>query len=676
MITTFAYITLALAFLLSVYGLIAVVWGLVNKSSPWIESARLALLLIFPLVSISLVILIILLLNNRFDVTYVYSVTSRDMPAYLKITALWGGQSGSLLFWSWLLAGFSTFFGFRKNWRKDKDLMTWGMLVVFVCLVFFLLLNVFFEVPFERFWHLAQGGQVISVLQPPGAFSLSPRDGQGLNPLLRHPGMIWHPPALYLGFVGFIIPFALAIGTLATGRKDQRWIDIARPWTVIAWVFLSLGLVLGMRWAYDVLGWGGYWGWDPVEIAALMPWLTVTAFLHTALLQQKRNQFRRLNMILIILSFGLIIFGTFITRSGVISSVHAFTDSKVGQPMFFFMGVMVMGALGLLFYRWGSYGGVQEIEFKFSREVLTLFTTLILLSILLVCFLGVIYPVVSELLTDNQVTVGPAWYERIVGPLFVLLLLLMGVCPLAAWGGSVIKKLGLGIWWLIGASLLVPLLAWLVGNIQDLVALVTLWFVGLGILILLAEYIRDVRVHQDRGTTNGFSAFWSPLVRKHRRYGALMVHLGVILMSIGIIGLEGLQQETQVKLAVGESASLSGYQFTFDGLENYNREDGVNISEANLSVSRDGQGIAELAPQRQIYFNMGLAITQPSVKSNLAKDIYAILVESSAGNQDQGTFRLYVTPLVNWLWIGVGVLTVGAMVAILPKSRKRGEDLS
>jgi len=676
MVTTFAYVTLALAFLLSVYGLFAVVWGHFNQSNPWLESARLALLIIFPLVSISVVILVVLLLNDRFDVTYVYSVTSREMPAYLKLTALWGGQSGSLLFWSWLLAGFSTFFGFRKNWRKEKGLMTWGMLVIFISLAFFLSLNVFFEVPFERFWHLAEGGQVISVLQPPGAFALSPQDGQGLNPLLRHPGMIWHPPALYLGFVGFIIPFALAMGTLATGRKDQRWIDIARPWTVIAWVFLSLGLVLGMRWAYDVLGWGGYWGWDPVEVAALMPWLTVTAFLHTALLQKKHHSFHRLNMVLIILSFGLIIFGTFITRSGVLSSVHSFADSKVGQPMFFFMGVVVLGALGLLFYRWGSYGGLQEIDFKFSREVLTLFTTVTLLSILLVCFLGVIYPVVSELLTDNQITVGPAWYERILGPLFVLLLLLMGVCPLAGWGGSIIKKLGVGIWWLVGISLLVPLLAWLLGNIKELYALVTLWFVGLGILVVLAEVVRDVQTQQKRQKTKDFSAFWKPLARKHRRYGALMVHLGVILMSIGILGLEGFQQETQVKLALGEEASLNGYQFTFDGLENYNRDDGVNISEATLFVSRNGQDIAELTPQRQIYFNMGLAITQPSVKSSLAKDIYAILVEFTPGTQDQATFRLYVTPLVNWLWIGVGVLTVGAMVAILPKSRKQQEVLS
>ncbi len=676
MLTTFAYLTLALAFLLSVYGLVAVIWGLYSKLAPWLESARLALLLIFPLVSISLVILIVLLLNDRFDVVYVYSVTSRNMPAYLKFTALWGGQSGSLLFWSWLLAGFSSFFAFRKNWRKAKDLMAWAMLVAFICLFFFLLLSVFFEVPFERFWHLLEGGQVISVIQPPGAFALSPRDGQGLNPLLRHPGMIWHPPALYLGFVGFIIPFALAIGTLATGRKDQRWIEIARPWTLIAWVFLSLGLVLGMRWAYDVLGWGGYWGWDPVEIAALMPWLSGTAFLHTALLQQKRNQFRRLNMILIILSFGLIIFGTFITRSGVLSSVHSFADSNVGQPMFFFIVLIVLGSLGLLFYRWGDYGGAQEIEFKFSREVMTIFTTLILLSILLVCFLGVIYPVISELLTGNLVTVGPAWYERILGPLFVLLLFLMGICPLAIWGGNLVKQLGKSLWFLIGASLLVPLVAWLLGDINDLYALITLWFVGLGILVMLAEFVRDVRAQKKRSGAYEITAFWAPLVRKNRRYGALLVHLGIILMSIGIVGLEGLQQETQVTLDVGDSVALSGYQFTFNDLENYNRQDGVNVSEANLSVSKGGQAVSELNPQRHIYFDMGLAITQPSVKSNLALDIYAILVEFTSGTQNQATFRLYVTPLVNWLWIGVGVLTVGTIVAVLPQTRKQQEVVS
>jgi cytochrome c-type biogenesis protein CcmF len=308
--------------------------------------------------------------------------------------------------------------------------------------------------------------------------------------------------------------------------------------------------------------------------------------------------------------------------------------------------------------------------------VLTLFTTLILLSILLVCFLGVIYPVISELLTGNQVTVGPAWYERILGPLFVLLLLLMGVCPLAFWGGNSLKRLGKGLWWLIGASIIIPLLAWFLGNMDDLYALITLWFVSLGMLVILAEYIRDVRSSQKCNTKQGLSTFWTPLVRKNRRYGAFFVHLGIILMSIGIVGLEGLQQETQVTLDIGESASLSGYQFTFNDLENFNREDGVNVSQASLSVTKDGRAVTNLTPQRHIYFDMGLAITQPSVKSNLVKDIYAILVEFTSGTQNQATFRLYVTPLVNWLWIGVGVLTLGAIVAVLPSSRKKQESHS
>ena len=246
MISGFGYLTLALAFLLAVYGLLMVVWGLVKRSQAPIESARLALILIFPLVTISLIAMLNLLAGDRFDIAYVHSVSSSNLPLYLKLTALWGGQSGSLLFWSWLLGGFSLAFSIRK-WKSDPDLLPHSLLVIFLTMVFFLFLNVFMETPFLRFWHLPNGGRVVSVFQPAGAWPLMPQEGQGLNPLLRHPGMIWHPPALYLGFVGFVIPFALAIATLAVGRDDRRWLEIARPWTLIAWVFLTLGLVLGMR---------------------------------------------------------------------------------------------------------------------------------------------------------------------------------------------------------------------------------------------------------------------------------------------------------------------------------------------------------------------------------------------------------------------------------------------
>lgn len=668
MISSFGYMTLALAFLLSLYGLVILIFGLIQKSPAFIESARRALLLIFPLSTAGILVLAFLLFTDRFDVAYVYSVSSREMPAYLKLTALWGGQEGSLLFWSWLLSGFSLVFSSRKI-RKESDLFPWAMLVAFILLIFFLGLNVFLATPFERFWHFTDGGRVLSVFQPRNAWLLTPGNGQGLNPLLRHPGMIWHPPALYLGFVGFLIPFGLAAATLITKRRDGRWIELSRTWLLIAWVFLSLGLVLGMRWAYDVLGWGGYWGWDPVEIAALMPWLSATALIHTALLQKKSNGFQRWNLSLIILTFGLVIFGTFITRSGVLSSVHTFAGSNIGPAMFVIMGVTSIGGLGLLIYRWRDFSPAQEIEFGFSREVLTLFSNLVLLSILMVCFLGVVYPIFSDLLTGTQVTVGPAWYERITGPLFLLLLSLMGLCPLAAWGLTRLTKLRQGFTILLPLSLLVPLLSWLLGGVNDLYALAALWLAGLAAIVISWEYFNAVRKSLSRPDGKLPGALWSPLIRNHRRYGGLLVHLGIVLMSLGIIGLEGLQQETQLRLERGESASIGSYQYTFEGIERFTEAE-TATTQAVLTILDQGQPEGALYPSREVYTNLGMAVTIPDVKSSLGLDHYAILVDWQPDLPDEATFRIFVNPLVNWLWIGSGVLTLGTVIAVLPKSKK------
>ena len=670
MISIFGYLTLALSFLLAVYGLIMVIWGSIQKSHASKESARLALFLIFPLMTVSLIAMLVLLVDNRFDVAYVYSVTNRSMPTYLKITALWGGQQGSLLFWSWLLAGFSMVFAIRK-WREDYDLFAYVLLVVFIVLGFFLALNVFMENPFERFWYLSNGNTALALFQPAGALPLMPRDGQGLNPLLRHPGMIWHPPALYLGYVGFIIPFALAIAALAAGRRDRRWLEIARPWVLVAWVFLSLGLVLGMRWAYDVLGWGGYWGWDPVEVAALMPWLSATAFIHTALLQRRKDGFKRWNLALIILTFVLVIFGTFLTRSGVLSSVHSFGGSNIGPPMFVLTAVLALGSLGLLVYRWDTLSHSHETAFGFSREVLTLFSSLVLLSILLVCFLGVIYPIISELLTGRVVTVGPAWYESINGPLLILLLLLTGVCPLAAWTVTNIARLKYQLVILVPLSLATPMLAWLIGNVRNIYALGALWLAGFSILVILAEYAQGMKIALKKMPRKFLATMWTPIRRNFRRYGALLVHLGIVLMSLGIIGIEGLQQETQATLSIGESVSVGDYDFVFEGINTLTDDEGREITTAVIAVNQNGKPVGALYPERQIYRVMGMAITQPGLQSNLARDLYVILVDWQTISEEAATFRFFVNPLVNWLWIGVGVLTLGTVVAILPARKKK-----
>jgi cytochrome c-type biogenesis protein CcmF len=313
MLAEFGYGVLAVSFLIALYSVISAVYGAETKSAAWIESARRAQLLTFPLISISALTLIYLLVNNHFEVSFVYEVTSRSMPTYLKVTAWWGGQAGSLVFWSWLLAAFTSAVTLRK-WNRDIDLLPWVIVVCSVTLMFFLGLVVFYENPFTRFW-LVGGNVEPHMFAPLNATVFTPDDGNGLNPLLRHPGMVIHPPMLYLGFVSFVIPYAFAMAALITGRTDDRWIRLTRRWSLWAWLFLSFGLVLGGRWAYDVLGWGGYWGWDPVEIAAFMPWLTGTAFLHSVMIQEKRGLLKHWNMILVILTYALVIFGTFLGRA-------------------------------------------------------------------------------------------------------------------------------------------------------------------------------------------------------------------------------------------------------------------------------------------------------------------------------------------------------------------------
>ena len=668
--TTLGFLTLILAFLISIYGLFAITFALIKKSSAWVESARLSLIIIFFLMTLSLVALCLLLLNQQFDVAYVFSVTSREMAPYLRLTALWGGQSGSLLFWSWLMAAFGFVFALCK-WKNNERLLPWALFVVLFSIAFFLLLNVFMESPFERFWQMPNGTHVLSVLQPVGSELVLPPDGQGLNPLLRHPGMIWHPPTLYLGYIGFIVPFALAFSSLILGEDDKRWLEISRPWILFAWIFLSLGLVLGMRWAYDILGWGGYWGWDPVEIAALMPWLSATALIHSALLQQRhQGNHKRWNYILVILTFVLVIFGTFITRSGMLSSVHTFSDSGVGLPMFIYSALLTLGSLGVLIKRWRSLKSEDELQFTLSKETLTLFSNLVLLSILLVCFLGVTFPILSDWLLDTQITVGPAWYKRIVGPLLLLELFLVGFSPLVAWHANQFQRLQKQLLVIVPLSLLVPLVAWFFGDVGSWLVLLSFWIVGFSILSLTADYV--TQVVKEKNQLDGFiiKALWAPIMRNLRRYGGMMVHLGIILMSIGIIGIEGLQQESQVNLAIGESTHLGRYTFNFENLDQFVDDEGRIITEARFFTERSGKPQGSLYPRRVIYPKMNLAVTEPGLHSNLARDLYVILVDSQLNAQNEITFKLFYNPLVSWLWIGTIILTVGTIVAVFPVKRK------
>ncbi|NQU29334.1 MAG: heme lyase CcmF/NrfE family subunit [Anaerolineae bacterium] len=580
MLPSLGYGVLVLTLLVTLYSVGIALYGESKKSAAMIESARRAMLLTWPLLTITAAVLIYLLVNEHYEVEYVYSVTNSTMPLYLKITAWWGGQPGSLLFWGWLLSSFTSAVTLRK-WDRDRELLPWVLVVAGITLAFFLALNVFFENPFRLI---------------PG---IPPVDGRGLNPLLRHPGMIIHPPAQYLGFVAFTIPFAFAIAALITGRTDDCWLRITRRWTLWAWLFLSLGLVLGMRWAYDVLGWGGYWGWDPVEIAALMPWLTGTAFLHSVMIQEKRGMLKHWNMILIILTFDLVLFGTFLTRSGVLSSVHAFAQSAIGPMFFVFIGFTFITSIALLIYRWADLKSETQMNSMLSREALFLLNNLFFLSILVVSFWGVIFPLLSELFTGSKVTVGPPFYERATGPIWGSLILLMGVAPLSAWGHSTIKTLGRAIWKPAIISLLAPIYAY-VSGIHNWIALGGFTLVALVITVTLYEFWRGARARSQKSDENFITALWQLIKRNRRRYGGYIIHISMVLMAIGIIGIELFQTETQKHIAVNDTISLAGYDLHYDQLDQFRHKDGRWITRAEISVSKDGEDLGNIAPRFDI----------------------------------------------------------------------------
>ncbi|HRK90096.1 MAG TPA: cytochrome c biogenesis protein CcsA, partial [Anaerolineales bacterium] len=539
MLAEFGYGVLLVSFVVTVYSGIAAFYGVRSKSSALVESARRAQLLTFPLITISSITLIYLLVNNHFEVSFVYEVTSRSMPTYLKVTAWWGGQAGSLVFWSWLLAVFTSAVTLRK-WDRDAEFLPWVIVISSITLTFFLGMIVVFENPFTRFW-LSNGEVVSSMFRPSAnATIFTPNDGQGLNPLLRHPGMIIHPPMLYLGFVAYVIPYAFAMAALITGRTDDRWTRITRRWSLWAWLFLSLGLVLGGRWAYDVLGWGGYWGWDPVEIAAFMPWLTGTALLHSVMIQEKRGMLKHWNMILVILTYSLVIFGTFLTRSGVLSSVHSFANSPIGPFFMGFVTLTLVSSVALLIWRWPELKGETEMKSMLSREALFLLNNLLFMSILVVCFWGVIYPLISELATGQKVTVGPPYYERATGPLFAGLLFLMAIAPLSAWGHSTVQTLGRAIWKSALAALVVTGFLFATYT-QNAYALIGFFLVALVLFATAHEFWRGARARQKAQGENIFAALGRLMGRNRRRYGGYIIHISMALMAIGILGIEIFQ---------------------------------------------------------------------------------------------------------------------------------------
>ncbi len=669
MIAEIGLTALFAAFVAALYAVAAGVYGGRTHAEGWVRSARNAALITLPLLLLSAGMLLIGLINGHYQISYVWSVTDPSTPLFYRITALWGSQQGSILFWSLLMSLFAAG-AVVFNWRSHRRLMPYVIAYMMATLAFFLALSLFFENPFERFWIMPNNEVVQTVLMPanavpPSAARLA-ETSNGLNPLLRHFGMIIHPPMLYLGFVGFVIPFAFAMAALASGDLSTNWINATRRWALVAWLFLGLGLILGGRWAYDVLGWGGYWGWDPVENAAFLPWLIGTAFLHSVMIQQKRGMLKVWNMFLVIGTFSAVIFGTFATRSGLIDSVHSFARSEIGFPMFLFWAGITIVSVGLILWRWnrGELKDERQFTHLFSRESLFVLNNVIFIALFLTIFWGSFgAPVISELFMNTSITLGTSYFMQVTPPLFAALYVLMGIAPLSAWGATSLRRLG--------RALVVPLLltaAFLalmfVNGMRTPVALVGYGIVSLAGFVALYEIYRGAAARRRSLGESWPRAVTALFGRNRRRYGGYVVHLGITVIGIGVIGSTLFQQETQRTIALGETLSIADYQLRYDGFTEAVADDGRLMQITDVTVIRNGQEITQLRPRIDRYPQQPMTIA--GAHSTVENDFYVLLVDWEPVNHTTATFKVYINPLVNLVWWGGLILIVGTVIAAWP----------
>lgn len=630
------------AFAAAVYATVAVVWSIRSDDRRWWESGRNAIFAATGLLGAALVILLLAFISDGFIIEYVAHHSSRDLPLYLKVSAIWGGQEGSLLLWAFLQTLFAALLA-RQTSQKNRALVPWATVFLSSIAAFFVAVTLFRSNPFRL-------------------LAVAPADGRGLNPLLRHPGMVFHPPPMYLGYVGLAVPFALALSSLITGRVDA-WPGAARGWTLAAWIFLSLGLLLGMRWAYDVLGWGGYWGWDPVENAGLMPWLTATAMIHGLVMQDRGRGFRGWNVMLAVMSFALVLFGTFITRSGLIQSVHAFARSDLGPYFLAAIGMTVFGSLGVFYWRRRLLSGASEPDGLLSREGAFTLTMILLLTLTGSVFIGSVLPTVTEALVGQRFEADPSWFDRVTGPQFAALVLLMGVCPLLGRTAGALRRLGEEGRATVAGGLLVPVVGALAGFTRAS-SLIGFSVVGLAGGTALAEIVRGVMRGKKRGGSVP-AAVWKLVGRHRRRYGGYLVHIGVVLLAIGVIGTRLHPYETEAVLRAGESVDVQGYTLTLGELERTVLSDRVTTY-APVSVRGQGRRVSSLRPGLAEYATQSQTVGTPAVRVGIREDLYIVLAGWSDGGEHVA-LKIFVNPLVSFLWLGALILTTGGAVAVWPR---------
>ena len=634
---------LAIAWVMALYSVVMALVGARTRKRDLIRSAEHAALAVWGLVVIAVAALLHALVTHDFNIAYVAEYSSSTLPLQYTVAALWGGQAGSLLFWSLILTSMSAVVHLQ-NADRNRELMPYVTATLMVISLFFLSMVNFVTPPFER-------------------LAFTPPEGRDLNPLLQNYWMTIHPPSLYIGFVGCSVPFAFAIAALASGRLDDVWIRTTRRWTLLAWFFLSLGNLFGAEWAYLVLGWGGYWAWDPVENAAFMPWLTCTAFLHSVMIQEKKNMLKIWNMVLIILTFLLTIFGTFLTRSGVISSVHSFTQSGLGPYFLSFLGLMAAIAFGLMLWRLPMLKSENELDSLLSRETAFLLNNLVLVGIAFATFWGTIFPVISEAVRGVKITVGPPFFNKVNAPLGLLLLFLTGVGPVIAWRRASARNLQ--------RNFLVPFstgilggVALFIGGMRHYYALVafSICFFVLGTIFM--EFFRGVRARQAMMGEAPHLALARLIGKNRRRYGGYIIHTGIVMMFLAFTGTSAFKEERQITVNPGDSFELGGYSLRYEGVKS---EDTPHIAYllASVAVSQDGELVETLHPEKRFYKKPEQPTTEVAIRSTLGADLYLVL-----GGYDQetrmATIQAYVNPLVGFLWYGGLVLAFGTFVTIWP----------
>jgi cytochrome c-type biogenesis protein CcmF len=648
----FGSYSLLLAFAFALYAIFGGIAAIITRRPLLIKSARNAGFAVCVLIWIGTACMWYLFFTDNYSLAYVAAHSNRSLSPYYKFSALWSGQEGSLLFWSFLLSiyVFSALYTYRG---KHPELMPYVGVVLAGVQIFFLTMNNFIASPYGVFIGRGAGG----------ILHLATRaDGSGLNPLLQYPEMAIHPPTLYSGYTGFTIPFAFALAALLGRYPGEKWIHLTRRWTMIAWAFQSAGILMGAHWAYAVLGWGGYWGWDPVENASLMPWLTGTAFLHSVIMQEKRGMMRVWNVWLVFLTFMLCILGTSLTRSGAVNSVHAFAESNIGHWFWGFLLIIILVCVAAYFKNRDYLRSDNQLDSMLSRESSFLFNNLILLVACVAVLAGTLFPVLSEAVRGSKISVGPPFFNRVNIPIAMFLLFLTGVGPLLAWRKTSVESLRKNFGYPLIGGFVAAIIGVALGLREFYVVLCLLLSVFVT-LTILAEFYRGARVIAARTGSNIFSSVSQLTMRNTRRYGGYVVHFGMVLVFIGISGT-AFNKDKQMDMTAGSEMTIGPYNLY---LQNYDTTQAPNYSadRATIDVEKDGRSVMMLYPTRRFYPSNQESGTMVAISSTLREDLYVVYAGTSP-DTNLPVIHAYLNPLVKWIWLGGAVVVLGTILALIP----------